>query len=141
MHTSPLPDTALLCLSVMAQLFERKTNPQQLRHLSGKGSEAFDETDILRAAGVLDLKAKAIQSEEGRLAKTPLPAIARARDGTFFILAKYAPDKVLIHRPDKGRPEILPAEEFHQLWTGRLILFTSRRSIKNLWRRFQRRRL
>ena len=136
MHTSPLPDTALLCLSVMAQLFERKTNPQQLRHLSGKGSEAFDETDILRAAGVLDLKAKAIQSEEGRLAKTPLPAIARARDGTFFILAKYAPDKVLIHRPDKGRPEILPAEEFHQLWTGRLILFTSRRSIKNLWRRF-----
>lgn len=59
MHTSPLPDTALLCLSVMAQLFERKTNPQQLRHLSGKGSEAFDETDILRAAGVLDLKAKA----------------------------------------------------------------------------------
>lgn len=96
MHTSPLPDTALLCLSVMAQLFERKTNPQQLRHLSGKGSEAFDETDILRAAGVLDLKAKAIQSEERRLAKTPLPAIARARDGTFFILAKYAPDKVLI---------------------------------------------
>lgn len=84
MHTSPLPDTALLCLSIMAQLFERKTNPQQLRHLSGKGSEAFDETDILRAAGVLDLKAKAIQSEEGRLAKTPLPAIARARDGTFL---------------------------------------------------------
>ena len=71
MHTSPFPDTALLCLSVMAQLFERKTNPQQLRHLSGKGSEAFDETDILRAAGVLDLKAKAIQSEERRKRRCP----------------------------------------------------------------------
>ena len=49
------PDTGLLCLTVMAQLFERKTNPQQLRHLSGNGSKPFDETDILRGAKTLDL--------------------------------------------------------------------------------------
>ena len=76
MHIFPLPDTALLCLNVMAQLFERKTNPQQLRHLSGKGSGLFDETDILRGAKTLNLKAKAVQSAIGRLSKTPLPVIA-----------------------------------------------------------------
>lgn len=129
-------DTGLLCLTVIAQLFERKTNSQQLRHLSGKGSELFDETDILRGAKTLDLKAKAIQSGLDRLPKTPLPAIACAQDGSFFVLAKYAPDKVLIHRPDKGRPEIIGLEEFSALWTGRLILFTSRQNLKQMWRRF-----
>lgn len=96
------PDTGLLCLTVMAQLFERKTNPQQLRHLSGNGSKPFDETDILRGAKTLDLKAKAVQSAIGRLSETPLPVIVRANDGRFFILAKYSPDKVLIHCPEKA---------------------------------------
>lgn len=131
-----IADTGLLCLTVIAQLFERKTNSQQLRHLSGKGSELFDETDILRGAKMLDLKAKAIQSGLDRLPKTPLPAIACAQDGSFFVLAKYAPDKVLIHRPDKGRPEIISLEEFSTLWTGRLILFASRQNLKQMWRRF-----
>lgn len=130
------PDTGLLCLTVMAQLFERKTNPQQLRHLSGNGSKPFDETDILRGAKTLDLKAKAVQSAIGRLSETPLPVIVRANDGRFFILAKYSPDKVLIHCPEKGQPEILPTRDFEKMWTGRIILFASRRSVKNLWRRF-----
>lgn len=130
------PDTGLLCLTVMAQLFERKTNPQQLRHLSGNGSKPFDETDILRGAKTLDLKAKAVQSAIGRLSETPLPVIVRANDGRFFILAKYSPDKVLIHCPEKSQPEILPTRDFEKMWTGRIILFTSRRSVKNLWRRF-----
>lgn len=130
------PDTGLLCLTVMAQLFERKTNPQQLRHLSGNGSKPFDETDILRGAKTLDLKAKAVQSAIGRLSETPLPVIVRANDGRFFILAKYSPDKVLIHCPEKGQPEILPTRDFEKMWTGRIILFASRQSVKNLWRRF-----
>lgn len=130
------PDTGLLCLTVMAQLFERKTNPQQLRHLSGNGSKPFDETDILRGAKTLDLKAKAVQSAIGRLSETPLPVIVRANDGRFFILAKYSPDKVLIHCPEKGQPEILPTRDFEKMWTERIILFASRQSVKNLWRRF-----
>lgn len=129
-------DTGVLCLTIMAQLFDRKANPHQIRHLIGKGTELFDETDILRSAKVLDLKAKAISTNIGRLAKTPLPAIAEAKDGTFFILAKHAPDKVLIHRPEKQQPEILTIEEFQELWAQKLILFTSRQSIKKLWRRF-----
>lgn len=130
------PDTALLCLTVMARLFERKADPSQLRHMSGKGSGYFNEADVLRAAKALGLKARAIRSCPERLEKTPLPAVALAKDGTFFILARYSPDKVLIHHPDKNRPEIADTKDFKEMWTGRLILFTSRRGIKNLWRRF-----
>lgn len=129
-------DTALLCLTVMAGLFERKTNPQQLRHMSGKGSEYFDETDILRAAKALNLKAKAVQSTSERLKDTPLPAIACAKDGSFFILARYTPDKVLIHHPAKKSPDIADTKDFQELWSGRLILFASRSKAKDLWRRF-----
>ena len=56
------PDTALLCLTVMARLFERKADPSQLRHMSGKGSGYFNEADVLRAAKALGLKARAIRS-------------------------------------------------------------------------------
>lgn len=129
-------DTGVLCLRIMAQLFDRKANPHQLQHLIGKGSDLFDETDILRSAKTLDLKAKAISTDIHRLAKTPLPAIACAKDGTFFILAKYVSDKVLIHRPEKQQPEILSIEDFQSIWSERLILFTSRQSLKKLWRRF-----
>lgn len=92
-------DTGLLCLTIMAQLFDRKANPQQLRHLAGNGTAPFGETDILRSARVLDLKAKAVATTPERILKTPLPAIAEGKDGRFFILARAADDKLLVHSP------------------------------------------
>lgn len=131
-----ITDTALLSLTVIAGVFERKTNPSQLRHLSGKGTGFFDETDILRSAKSLDLKAKAVNSILERLDQTPLPAIVTDKDGNFFILAKFSPEKVLIHRPERGRPEIISTSDFKEQWSGRIILFASRSNIKSLWRRF-----
>ena len=109
-----ITDTALLSLTVIAGVFERKTNPSQLRHLSGKGTGFFDETDILRSAKSLDLKAKAVNSVLERLDQTPLPAIVTDKDGNFFILAKFSPEKVLIHRPERGRPEIISTSDFKE---------------------------
>lgn len=129
-------DTGLLCLTIMAQLFDRKANPQQLRHLAGNGTALFGETDILRSARVLDLKAKAVSTTPERILKTPLPAIAEGKDGRFFILAKAAEDKVLLHFPPSRNPEIVSMDGFIEQWNGRLLLFTTRQSLKKLWRRF-----
>lgn len=129
-------DTGLLCLTIMAQLFDRKANPQQLRHLAGNGTALFGETDILRSARVLDLKAKAVSTTLERILKTPLPAIAEGKDGRFFILAKAAEDKVLLHFPPSRTPEIVSMDGFIEQWNGRLLLFTTRQSLKKLWRRF-----
>ena len=84
----------------------------------------------------MELKAKSIETSEARLQKTPLPAIACTKDGAFFILAKFSTDKVLIHHPHKKQPEILTIDDFRAVWSGKVILFTSRKSLKKLWRRF-----
>lgn len=52
--------------------------------------------DLLLAAKGVQFKARAVETKFERLAKTPLPAIARRRDGRLFVLAKVVEDKVLI---------------------------------------------
>ena len=59
----------------------------------------FGVTEILRAPRNSSSK-RALSTVTGApLAKTPLPAIAESRDGSFFILGKTADDKALIHDP------------------------------------------
>jgi ATP-binding cassette, subfamily B, bacterial HlyB/CyaB len=58
------------------------------------------------------------------------------RDGSFLILGKAAPDKVLVQRPTEQRPETLTREEFDAIWSGRLILMARRTGLTDLSRRF-----
>lgn len=128
-------DTGLMCLCMMAKLHDRKANPYQLKHLSGKKTESFDEIDILRAAKTLDLKARATHSDLDKLSKTHLPAIGMHTDGTYFIIAKFSPEKMLIQAPNE-QPKILEIAEFKNLWNGRVILITTRSTLKSTFQKF-----
>ncbi|NBV42742.1 type I secretion system permease/ATPase, partial [bacterium] len=59
---------------------------------------------------------------------TPLPAIAKNRQDGFFIVARITGDKVLIQQPQSQSSEIISTSDFAELWSGELILFTSRAS-------------
>ncbi|MBL4691094.1 MAG: type I secretion system permease/ATPase [Rhodospirillales bacterium] len=137
-ETPPVPtlDTGLACLALIAKFLERPINADQLSHDFGKDGEAFDETDLLRAAKAMELKARAIDSSFERLEKTPLPAIARLLDGSFVIIAKAGDGKALIHDPSTGTPEVLTREGLETVWHGRLILMTTRAHIAGEARRF-----
>lgn len=129
-------DTGLMCLCMVAKLYDRKANPYQLKHLAGKQTENFDEVDILRAAKTLDLKAKAADSDIERLEKTSLPAIAQSKDGAYFIIAKQGEGKVLIHSPAAKQPQVLEFAQFAEIWSGRLILVTTRKTLASVFRKF-----
>ena len=107
----------------------------QLRHAVGHGDQV-SITDLLRQAKSFGVKARSIQSDLGRLQKLPLPAIALRRDGSYFILGKVAPDKVLIQDPAIGRPTVLTREELAECWDGSLVLITKRASLSDLTRKF-----
>ncbi len=59
---TPLPDTGLLCLVMLARFHGIATEPDQLAHEFADGSNAFTKTEILLAAKKLSLKAKAVSS-------------------------------------------------------------------------------
>jgi subfamily B ATP-binding cassette protein HlyB/CyaB len=109
-------------------------DPGQIRHRFGGG--AFGVSEMLRCAKEFQLKARAITSEWARLAKTPFPAIAQRRDGSFFILAKISNSAVLIQDPVVGRPQELSRADFEAQWSGLLLLITRRASLGSLLRRF-----
>ena len=71
-----------------------------------------------------------------RLAKLTLPAIARHKDGHYFVLGKVDDDHVLVQDPLEKRPLSLPREIFEQAWSGELILFTRRAGVLDELRKF-----
>ncbi len=119
------PDTGLACLTLLAHYFEVPVDADQIRHRHGR-SVAFEEVDILEAAKSLGFKARAIDTTWDRLERSPLPAIARRPDGTFFVLARAAEDAVLVHDPQTDRPEQWGLTELLERWDGRLILLATR---------------
>ena len=96
----------------------------------------FTDTDIIRAAQSLGLKARRISSDRARLTRTPLPAIARHPDGHFFILAQIREGSALVHDPRHTRPVCLGREAWARYWNGTLILIARRSFLSGAFRKF-----
>lgn len=129
-------DTGLSCITMLARFHGIPVEPAQLVHEFGGDGDAFGMAEILLAARKLGLKARKVVGSVERLASMPLPAIALARNGSFFVVARADADRVLIHDPLSERPLILGREEFVARWSGELLLFASRASIAGELARF-----
>ncbi|KJZ37690.1 type I secretion system permease/ATPase [Pseudomonas fluorescens] len=125
---SEVVDTGLICLVMLARFHNVAASAEQLSHEYVSQGQPFGKAEILLASRKLALKAKAIKTTIERLVQTPLPAIACASDGRFFIIARLDQDKILIHNPESLRPEVLSADQLLGMWQGELILLSSQAS-------------
>ncbi|HQV81149.1 MAG TPA: cysteine peptidase family C39 domain-containing protein, partial [Agitococcus sp.] len=125
----PQIDTGLACLVMLARFHSIAVDPHQIAHEFKETGKLFGVTEILLASKKLGLVTKKVKPQLARLATTPMPAIALAKDGSFFIIARMDGDKVLIHDPCVERPEIISQEDLAARWAGDLLLFTSRASL------------
>ncbi|OOC50267.1 MULTISPECIES: type I secretion system permease/ATPase [Thioalkalivibrio] len=119
-------DTGLTALAMLAQYHGVPANPAQLRHEFAPDGQPFDFDRILHGARHLGLKAKRVRTKLARLEHTPLPAIAQATDGRFFVLARVGEQGVLVQHPGRGQAERMSWEALEELWSGELVLLTSR---------------
>lgn len=108
----------------------------QLAHEFALDAKGAGITELLRASKHLGLKARAVDSAWASLGQTPLPAIAQAADGHFFVLARVSDDKVLIQDPRVERPQALSRAEFEQFWSGTVVLVTRRALLPESVREF-----
>ena len=120
------PDTGLDCLVIMMRLLGVPVDPEQIRHNQAARSQPLDALDMLRAAKAAGLKARMVSTTWERLAATPLPAVAKRRDGRFFIIAKVDEERALIQDPLEQRPLTLPRAVVEPAWSGELLLLTRR---------------
>jgi len=98
--------------------------------------DAPSTVDVVRYLRRAGLRSRNVRSTIQNLPNVPLPAIARCTDGSYILVAKASPDRILILDPATERPMILQTAEFAKRWTGELILATRRASIGEFARRF-----
>lgn len=122
------PDTGLMCLVMLARFHNIAASAEQLAHEFTPPGDKFGSAELLLAARKLGLKAKSVHSRPERLAHTPLPAIARAQDGHYFIIARFDQGKALIQDTREHRPEVLELEALAARWSGELLLLRSEAS-------------
>ena len=123
-------DTGMECLVQLARFHGLAADPAHITHQFGTANKPFESSDLIRAGRSLGLRIKSVSSSWRRLTDTPLPAIARGKDGQFLLVAGVKDDKVLVHDPRERRPLTLPRTLFEAAWTGELILATRRASLQ-----------
>ncbi|MGV3653815.1 MAG: type I secretion system permease/ATPase [Noviherbaspirillum sp.] len=133
-------DTGLACLVLLARMHGIAADAAQLAHQFSIDGAALAVTDVLLAAGKLGMIAKLTRPASARLTTTPLPALARHRDGGFFILLRIDANgpqrQFLVHDPVAGHPETISEQALAERWTGELILLTTRTAVTGELARF-----
>jgi subfamily B ATP-binding cassette protein HlyB/CyaB len=128
------PDPGLAALVMMLQYQGVAADPVQIRHRLS--TPAIGIPDMLRCAKDYGLKASTFTTKWSRLDRTPMPALAVLKDGSYLVLGRIGEDKVLVQTPLEPRPRVLKREELEAVWGGRLVLMSKRRSLTDLARRF-----
>ena len=129
-------DSGVICLALIAQFLRRPADADVIKHDLGLVVDRASKQDLVRAAKRLKLKARVVQPSPARLERLPLPAVVEKKDGGFAILAAMSADKVLLQDPSVGAPQELSRTEFEVLWSGYVILITSRAFADGFARRF-----
>ncbi|HEY9256224.1 MAG TPA: type I secretion system permease/ATPase [Stenotrophomonas sp.] len=131
--SSCLADDALnsgvACIAMLAQLHGIATSPQQLRRELDAGSGVLAPGEMVLALRRLGLKCKRVSTTLQRLAHTPLPAIGIDRHGRYFIFAKVADARALIHDPLRAQTTAMEFDALDSLWSGQLLLVQSQESL------------
>ncbi|WP_199610549.1 type I secretion system permease/ATPase [Flocculibacter collagenilyticus] len=136
---SELFDPGLIALVNIAKLHNIPIEISQLQHQFSRENDVFNDNDILRAAKATGFKAEKQTPELVKLDNHILPAIAKARDGSYFILAKTNQDeengttRFLVQRIAEQHtpPEVLEEGDFQSLWSGEVLLL--RPKSRNSW--------
>jgi|APAra7269096768_1048522.scaffolds.fasta_scaffold00081_17 subfamily B ATP-binding cassette protein HlyB/CyaB len=125
--------TGLVCVCIVAGHHQRSAEPAQLaRSLAFESGRVLSDTDILRAAGEIGLKAKFATSSWERLPRTPLPAIATLLSGERVVILRVLPDdRIVVADPYKPRATLLTREAFEAIWAGQLCLIKTKLRLDN----------
>lgn len=118
-------DKGLFFLITIASYYGIPSNSENIIHSMAMEGKTFENDDILRAAKLLKLKAKAEKISLDKLNKMTLPAIIKCNYG-YSLLLKTDENRFLVLDEPYGKTRIIPKDELNELWDGEIILFIPR---------------
>jgi ABC-type bacteriocin/lantibiotic exporter with double-glycine peptidase domain len=129
------------CLAMVLSFHGHRVSLHELTDRLQVGRDGLTALAIVAGARESGLTAKAFSLEPEDLARIPMPAIVHWEFNHFVVVERWAPDRVDIVDPARGRRR-LTAEEFNAGFTGVLLAFEpgptfrrGRSSAASTWRR------
>ena len=120
-------DSGVCCLVMVAAYYGIPVNEESIKHSYNLYDRYANDTDILRMAKELKLKAKHMDLPVEKMAGVTLPAIVKMKNSEYAILLKAQEDKLLVAYYNENVPRLLKREEFGSLYSGELILLVPRK--------------
>lgn len=119
--------SGLVAYATLLALHRIAVDPTQLRHDLGHQLDVTS-ADLLRLAKREDgVRARKVMASLEGLASLPLPALANGPQG-WFLIGKVTGEHILIQRPG-NLPEQITRDVIGELWSGELVLITTREGI------------
>ena len=138
-HRRSATDTGLDAFATVLGVYGVVVEPRQLRHELGHDRPV--ESDDLRRLARLEptVRVKRLVTDWSGLARLPLPALAHGPRG-WFVIGRVTPADALIQRfgqvPEDSRISQVDRAKLDALWSGELLLVTTRESAAGLNRVF-----
>ena len=124
MREGPVFGGGYQAISSIAKGFGIQVTPGQIIHHMGKGRRAPDLADMLRAAKLIGLKAKALDDPHGaKLSEVPTPCLIQLQNESWMIYqGETAGDRFRLFDPITRKADILSLAELRERMNGNLIL-------------------
>jgi subfamily B ATP-binding cassette protein HlyB/CyaB len=129
-------DTGLSGLVMLLRINGVAASAEQILHRYGQSGRPLDDSAMIRCAKAFGLKASIAKTKVERLGRTPLPALAILRDGSYVIVGGARDGKVLLQDVTTAKPYVQALEAFSAVWTGSLLLLSRRLVLSDLDRPF-----
>jgi subfamily B ATP-binding cassette protein HlyB/CyaB len=134
-------DSGLLAFATLLAMHRIAVDPAQLRHALGH-HRPIDADDLKRIAKRQEgVQARSIRADFEKLKRLPLPALANGPDG-WFIIGRVGADEALIQpaqttlQDDRGTVRKISRDALQAMWSGELLLVTTRESVGGISRAF-----
>lgn len=128
------PDSGLLALATILAIHKIAVDPSQLRHELGH-DDPVSANDILRLAKRQDgVRVRSTNTHFDKLTRQPLPVLASGSQG-WFVIGRASEMEALIQRPGHD-VEKLSRDELEAIWSGEIILLTTRENVGGVTGRF-----
>jgi subfamily B ATP-binding cassette protein HlyB/CyaB len=123
-------DKGLKCLVTIAAYYQIPCDPKSLVHQFAKEGSLFTDSDIIRAAKVLELKSRLVKIKIAKFPKMTAPAILKTSVGYALLLRADKERAMIAGLDESNNPKVLTIAQLREIWSGEIILFIPRKSDK-----------
>ena len=100
-------------------------NPESIKEACGYDAQ-IDWHDLQKLAKKHNLRSRLMQLNAAELRDVEMPALISLRNNHYAVLVAYSDAAVFVIDPALPQPIAMPANQFSEIWTGKILAFSAK---------------